>query len=118
MILSKITNILGEILDIPPEEISSDTFLVRDLEMESIDYLEIAVEVNQNFKIDVDDNIIFLKNLRTIYEGEGIEALNKEYLYLREGRLLEIINDYKNGPAIKVSDIIDYIEYYGSVRSN
>lgn len=114
MIQNKVKDILGEILDLDAKDICIENYLVRDLELESIDYLEIAVEINQKFNTQVVDDIIFLKNLRTIYESYGLEELKKEYPHLEEKRILEIISDFNKGPSIKVSDIIDYIKYYGT----
>lgn len=113
-IFSGVRSILEEVMDIGYEEIFIDSYLVRDLDVESIDFLEIAVEINQKFKIDVVDNRIFLKSLRLYIENGGNEAVKAAYPYLREGRVEKIMSDYKNGPVIIVSDIVDYIDFYVS----
>ncbi|MBC2693776.1 MAG: hypothetical protein HF982_00545 [Desulfobacteraceae bacterium] len=114
-ILEEITEILTEILDIENHIITPETYLIRELEAESIDLLELAVAINSRFNIDVNDDEIFLRKLRD-YITEA-ELQNKDILqYLAENlsflsrkRLEEIIEDRKGGPTLKVKDLISYI---------
>lgn len=111
-ILNGVKEILEGVMDIDKEEISKSSFLVRDLEVESIDFLEIAVELNHKFKIDVEDNRIFLRSLRLHIETGGVEAVKEAYPYLGENRIQEIMSEYHNGPVLKVSDLVDYVEHH------
>ena len=52
-VLEKISEVLTELLDIDPEAIGPQSYLVRDLGVESIDFLELAVALNSRFGIDV-----------------------------------------------------------------
>lgn len=111
-ILNGVKEILEEVMDIEMDEISSGSFLVRDLNVESIDFLEIAVELNQKFKIEVEDNRIFLRSLRLHIEQGGIKAVKKAYPYLSDKRINEIMDEYKDGPVLKVSDLTEYVNYH------
>lgn len=117
-VLEKITDALVDILDIEPSEIGLETYVIRDLEAESIDLLELAVVLNSEFKIDVDDDEIFLKALR-IYldvpkkhnDDETEEYLIEKYPFLKRERIKEILGDLDNGPVLKVKDLVSYIEW-------
>lgn len=117
-VVTKITNALADILDVDPEEIGLETYLIRDLEAESIDLLELAIVLNSEFQIDVDDDEIFLKTLRIYlddpkknHDEDTGEYLMEKYPYLSRERILEIIDDLDNGPVLKVKDLVSYIAW-------
>ncbi|HDL08390.1 MAG TPA: hypothetical protein ENG35_06595 [Desulfobacteraceae bacterium] len=115
--LEKIKKILVEILDIEDQEIHPETYLVRELGAESIDLLELAVELNTIFNIDVNDDEIFLKNLRAdITDGKEkrtnlLKYLAAKFPFLGKTRLEEILADLEEGPVLKVKDIASYVEW-------
>lgn len=117
-VMTKIADALADILDVDAGEIKPETYLVRDLEAESIDLLELAVVLNSEFKIDVDDDEIFLKTLRIYlddpkknhHEDTG-EYLMEKYPYLTRERILEILDDLDSGPVLKVKDLVSYINW-------
>ncbi len=115
-ILEEITEILAEILDIENHNISPETYLIRELGAESIDLLELAVALNSRFKIDVNDDEIFLRKLRQyITEAEQqnndiLQYLAENLPFLSRKRLEEIIADLEGGPTLKVKDLISYVE--------
>jgi len=115
-ILEEITEILAEILDIENHNISPETYLIRELGAESIDLLELAVALNSRFKIDVNDDEIFLRKLRQyITEAEQqnkdiLQYLAENLPFLSRKRLEEIIADLEGGPTLKVKDLIAYVE--------
>lgn len=112
---NRIADILSDILDIPASDISADSYLVRDLNAESIDLLEIAVTLATEFKTDVDDDAIFLKNLRIVLEDAGntdesrIDILASRYPFLDRARIMDIVNDLDGGPVLKVRDLTAYV---------
>ena len=114
-ILEEITEILAEILDIENHNISPETYLIRELGAESIDLLELAVALNSRFKIDVNDDEIFLRKLRQyITEAEQqnkdiLQYLAENLPFLSRKRLEEIIADLEGGPTLKVKDLIAYV---------
>ena len=115
-IFKEITEILTEILDIENHNITPETYIIRELGVESIDFLELAVALNSRFKIDVNDDEIFLKKLRQyITEAEQQDKDILQYLaeklpFLMRKRLEEIIADLESGPTLKVNDLISYVE--------
>lgn len=116
-ILEQIKGILIEILDIEDQEITPETYIVRDLGAESIDLLELAVALNSNFNIEVKDDEIFLRTLRlyiTESEEQGkdtVQYLMTKFPFLTEGRVEEIVSDLKGGPTLKVKDLISYVAW-------
>ncbi len=116
-ILSKVTGTLADILDVEANEIDSETYLVRDLDAESIDLLELAVTLNSEFQIEIDDDEIFLKMLRIYLDepkttpNDMQEYLMEKYPYLSAMRIKEILEDRNDGPVLKVKDLISYISW-------
>lgn len=114
---SALKDIIGEIMDIDPAIIHSDTYLVRDLNMESIDLLELGVSINYTFNIDVDDDIAFLKDLRFNLEklnnnsNSKTKSLLNLYPHLDRDRANEILEDLDNGPVLKFKDVVAYVKF-------
>ena len=113
----EVKQILIELLDVESEEITPETYLVRDLGAESIDFLELAVAVNAGFGIDVNDDVLFLKKLRACIieareKNQASEAaLADRYPFLPIRRREEILGDLEAGPVLKVMDIVCYVEW-------
>jgi acyl carrier protein len=109
-----ITDILAEILDLDPAAITPDTYVIRDLRAESIDLLEIGVAMQHRLGIEVDDDTVFLKNMRTVLvraDKAGtapLDALRAEYLHLDDARLEAMLIDMETGPVLKVRDLAAY----------
>lgn len=114
---ASLKEIIGEIMDIDPESIHPDTYLIRDLNMESIDLLELGVSINHTFKIEVDEDIAFLKDLRfnldKLKNNSNLQgkSLLKIYPHLAIDRAEEILQDLDNGPVLKFKDVVSYIEF-------
>ncbi len=108
---------IADILDIDDQEITSETYIVRDLGAESIDLLELAVSLNSRFNVDVNDGEIFLTRLREyVTEAEDnakdvVQHLVEMLPFLAEGRIKEIVTDLEGGPTLKVRDLVSYIEW-------
>ena len=116
-VLDKVTGTLADILDVEASSIDSETYLIRELDAESIDLLELAVTLNSEFQIDIDDDEIFLKMLR-IYLNEPKNSpddmqayLMEKYPYLSGLRIEEMLKDLNDGPVLKVKDLISYINW-------
>jgi len=114
-ILDEIKEILTEILDLEDQEITPETYLVRELDVESIDLLELAVALNSRFNIEVSDDDIFLKKFRlyvTEAEQQGTDTfqyVTAKLPFLTKSRAEEIMADLDGGPALKVKDLISYV---------
>jgi acyl carrier protein len=106
-----------ELLDVEAEEIRAQSYLVRDLGVESIDFLELAVALNQRFHIEVHDDTVFLRNLRLHLSkasqgnADDLEYLKGAYGFLAEQRLREILSDLDGGPVIQVRDLVEYVQW-------
>ncbi len=116
-ILTEVTEVLTEILDIEDSRISPDAYLIRDLDVESIDLLELAVELNRRTGAEIIDDHVFLRKLREyVVESEenGLDAgdfLIEKYSFLSKKRVEEILADLEAGPVLKVRDIVSYLEW-------
>lgn len=113
MTLKKLKTIFEEVLDIDPGTVKEETYVIRDLNAESIDLLELAVHINEKFGIEADDQALFLRRLRS-HAGE--DGIRNRYPYLRKGREREIMLDLDGGPVLKISDLVDYIDHSLAAR--
>jgi len=115
--LFEILTSLGEILDIAAGEITPETYVVRDLGAESIDLLELSVAINARFKVEVNEDEVFLRTLRLFLneakedEQDPLDYLQRKYPFLGEGRVGEILVDMDGGPVLKVKDLIAYVSW-------
>ncbi len=108
---------LTEILDIEPGEVTPDTYVIRDLDAESIDLLELSVALNTRFRTEINDDKVFLKTLRLVINeangngGDAIGRLAREFPFLRRDRIHEILSDIGGGPVLKVKDLVSYVSW-------
>jgi acyl carrier protein len=116
-IFSDIQTSLIEILDIEAAEITPETYLVRDLGAESIDLLELSVALNSTFKVEINDDDLFLRTLRVcLNEAQESQSntdstLGEKFPFLGRGRIGEILADLDGGPVLKVKDLMAYISW-------
>jgi len=116
-VIEEVREILTELLDMDPEDIGPQSYLVRDLAVESIDFLELAVALNGRFGVDVHDDTVFLRNLRLhlseASEGnvDSKEHLKTVYFHLADHRIDEILSDLDNGPVLQVRDLESYVQW-------
>jgi len=111
-----ICSILAEIMDLDPADITLETYVIRTLGAESIDLLEIGVAMQHKLGIAVDDDLLFLKNVRIVLNrakrdrADALSALKSEYSHLSEARLQEILDDLSAGPVLQVRDLVAYAQ--------
>ena len=119
MIENRIRSILADVLDIETQQLGAETDIIRELGAESIDLLEIALSLEREFGIKVDENKLFLKSFR-FYRDEAREKdlnqmdyLKTNYPFLPEKRLKDLLDDMKYSivPSIKIKDLISYVEW-------
>jgi acyl carrier protein len=65
-ILGRVASIINEITDIPESELQPEKGLVEDLEIDSLTKIELAVTIQDEFDIEVEDEK--LKELKTIQD--------------------------------------------------
>ena len=115
--IEKITDIISEILDVDPGEITPETYLVRDLDAESIDLLELALELGAGFDVQVRDHDLFLRDLRILSEEaaqngqDPADCIRGRLPHIPDERAMEMIADLEGGPVLKVADLVSYIDY-------
>ena len=80
---SRVQTIIADIFDRDPEDIAPETRIMADLGGESVDLLEIAVRLNADFGIPVDEDTVFLKSLRYLL-AESRAAGRQPEVALRE----------------------------------
>lgn len=115
--MNQIIGILADLLDLEKGAIRPESYLVRDLGMESIDFLELAVSLNEQFKIPVEDDTLLLRNLRLHLAAADeagaapLQYLAERYLFLPRERLEEILDDLEGGPVIQARDLESYVQW-------
>ena len=113
----QVQSVIIEVLEVEPEEVTLDTFVLRDLPTESIDLMEYGVGLTRECNVSVHDETVFLKSLRNhIVEAEETGAALNDYLltqypHLTAERVIEILETYKEGPVLKVCDIVAYVDH-------
>jgi acyl carrier protein len=116
-IFGQVQACLTEILDLDHHEVSLESYIMRDLGAESIDLLELAVALNSRFKIEINDDEIFLRALRyhlteaNERQEDAAGRLAAEFPFLPESRIAEIMADLDGGPVLKVKDLVSYINW-------
>lgn len=58
----KVKGLLMESFDMKPEEVTSDANLKKDLEMDSLEIVELVVALEKEFKVQIGDGTISNKN--------------------------------------------------------
>jgi acyl carrier protein len=115
-VFDEIRESLSEILDLDGNEITPETYIMRDLEAESIDLLELSVALNSRFKVEINDDQVFLRTLRVCLNkvngnGGRLEGLSRAFPFLDGERIGEILTDLDGGPVLKVKDLMAYIQW-------
>ena len=119
-IINALGEIIEDIMDVDGKAIHEETYLIRDLGAESIDLLEMSVAINARFHIDVKDDDIFLRQFRLfLVEAERLQTdqalyLQERFPFLSALRIKEICADLEKGPALKIKDLIAYIQFFQS----
>jgi acyl carrier protein len=116
-VFEEIAQILSELLDVDAQGIEPHAYLVRDLGVESIDFLELAVAINARFHIEVHDDTIFLRNLR-LHLTEAAERktaaadhLRQVYPHLSLQRIETLLSDLEGGPVLQARDLERYVRW-------
>lgn len=116
-LMSEVSAALTEILDIEESSIAQDSYLIRDLGAESIDLLELSVELNKRTGTEIVDDHIFMRRLRehlidvdsTHHDPEAL--LMEKYPFLSRKRVKDIFSDLDGGPVLKVQDLVSYLSW-------
>jgi len=114
-ILNEIKAILVETLDLEDREITGESRLRKDLAVESIDMLELALSFSSRFGIEVDEDDIFLQRIPLLIEEAEQESrevssfLSARIPFLSGERIGEILAEGEADP--RVQDLVDYVSW-------
>lgn len=64
MSLEKVKNIISEQFSIPEDDITEDTVLLKDLDADSLDLIDLAMSLEDCFEVEVPDEE--LENFKTV----------------------------------------------------
>ena len=121
-ILEGIIRIAADIFECPASTLGEGTRLFTDLPCESIDLLEIAARISQEFHIQVDDDAVFLRSLRPYLEenrGQGgtADLILKKYPWLSAGRAAGIASALGDpSPLVTLGDVASYTAWAAGNR--
>lgn len=113
----KVQRVITEVLELEPEEVTPETYIMRDLPTESIDLMEYGVGLAKECGISVHDETVFIKSLRLHMaeaEDRGLDPvthLMSKYPHLSAERLTEMISTVHEGPVLQVRDIVAYVDH-------
>lgn len=116
-IFDQVQSVITEVLEVEPEEVTSETYVMRDLPTESIDLMEYGVGLTKECGVSVHDETVFLKSFRThVAEAndKGLEPtahLVSVYPHLSSARMEEMLSTISEGPVLQVRDIVAYVEH-------
>lgn len=105
-IFTEIKKILAAILNLEDQAITPESYILRELNAESVDLLELAAALQDTFKIEINEALLFLPGIRG---GEAPQA--SSIPFLTPERLKEIKADLADRPVLKVKDLVSYVAW-------
>lgn len=114
----KVREIVANLFERDAASLSDDTLLMQDLPCESIDLLEVSVQLGATFHIFVDEERAFLRSLRYQLAGapDAAAFLREHYGHLDEARRRQLAAYYTDadGMALQspltLGDIAHWVE--------
>ncbi|SIO34513.1 hypothetical protein [Halodesulfovibrio marinisediminis] len=116
-IFEQVQSVITEVLEVEPEEVTLETYILRDLPTESIDLMEYGVGLTKECGVSVHDETVFLRSFRMHLaeaEDKGFEPtahLLSVYPHLSSDRVNEMLHTINEGPVLQVRDIVAYVEH-------
>ncbi|MDD7593231.1 MAG: acyl carrier protein [Peptoniphilaceae bacterium] len=72
--IERVMELIAENLDVPVEDLSEDTDIANDLDVDSLDLVELAMAIEDEFEIELDDDVV--PTLRTVQDlAEEVKRL-------------------------------------------
>ncbi len=114
--LECVTTIVADIFERDKASLNAGTYLMQDLPCESIDLLEIAARISREARREVDDDALFLRNVRTlVYENPDTSAedvLVRHFPWIDEERRTKIAREIESpAPFVTLGDMAMYLDY-------
>lgn len=73
--LKTVIDLISKNLEVPKEKLNADTDIINDLDADSLDLVEMVMNIEDEFDIEIDDDV--LTNLHTIGDvAEELENLD------------------------------------------
>ena len=73
--LETVIDLISKNLEVPKEKLNADTDIINDLDADSLDLVEMVMNIEDEFDIEIDDDV--LTNLHTIGDvAEDLENLD------------------------------------------
>ena len=73
--LENVIDLISKNLEVPKEKLNADTDIINDLDADSLDLVEMVMNIEDEFDIEIDDDV--LTNLHTIGDvAEELENLD------------------------------------------
>ena len=73
--LETVIDLISKNLEVPKEKLNADTDIINDLDADSLDLVEMVMNIEYEFDIEIDDDV--LTNLHTIGDvAEELENLD------------------------------------------
>ena len=117
-VLATVCDIVAGIFECAPETLGPQTRLMVDLPCESIDLRELGASLNREFRVNVDDDVAFLRSLRVHaerFKNSGVEAgLAAEYPHLSAQRIHELAEALAvpgADPLLSIGDVAAYVTH-------
>lgn len=114
----KVREIVANLFERDAATLSDDTLLMQDLPCESIDLLEVSVQLGATFHIFVDEERAFLRSLRYQLAGapDAAAFLREHYGHLDEARRQQLAAYYTDADGmtlqspLTLGDIAHWVE--------
>ena len=117
-VLDGVRGIVADIFECDPATLRGETRLMEDLPCESIDLLEVSVQLGATFHIFVDEERAFLRSLRYQLAGapDAAAFLREHYGHLDEARRQQLAAYYTDADGVArqspltLGDIAHWVE--------
>lgn len=113
--LDLVRAVVAEIFERDPDTLHGTTRLMQDLPCESIDLLEIAARLSQRAGREIDDEALFLRNLRAVVAenaGEPAAAvIARHFPWLSAERVESAVCEMASpAPFVSLADMAMYLD--------
>lgn len=109
--MATVQRLVADIFERDPASLSEETRLMCDLPCESIDLLELGASLSREFRVPVDDEVVFLRSLRSLVaDGVSPQRIALAYPHLSPERCAAIAEELaRPDPVLCLGDIAAYV---------
>lgn len=117
-VFEKVSNVLADVLGVNQDEITMDANLIDDLAAESIDFVDIAFSLEQEFKIKINPEDIFPSFLSEIspFDSDGkltkfaMDKFKNDYPHISNELITEFEKTKNNTVFFFVKNIVNFLK--------